>query len=104
MDTIFGKKYFSNIGIIIWILGFIGGIVLGNTFSTSYFDDDFILSDDFNTQIMIASWISSFLFGNIFMFFRNVSEYNDKSIYYSTKIYRKLDEIQKDLKQIINKE
>lgn len=97
MNTVFNDGYFFKIGSAIWVLGFIGGIVLGNSFPTLNLDDGLLnAQEEFNTTLMLLAWFSAFILGNFFMFFSNVAEYNRKSIVYLSKINNsKVDKVEK---------
>lgn len=65
------KSYFY-IAIIILILGFIGGIILGGTFKMSTLSygssiSKYEYNETFNSELMIYSWIGTLLF-DLFVF------------------------------------
>jgi hypothetical protein len=64
MKTDYSPQFFAGIAYAIYIIGFISGIILGD--SLGFFD--------FNYVIMILTWIGAFFFGTIFIFFSSVLE------------------------------
>ena len=73
------SSFFTNIGYIMWVLGFIGGVILGSVYKIIEYNSSLnTIGESFNFGLMIYSWIGTFIIGSVFIFFGSVLFYLDK--------------------------
>ena len=78
-------KIFKGIAICSFIIGFIGGIFLGNSFRTIY--------HEFNITLMISVWIGCFLEGMTFLALSEIIELEQRNNNYLYEINAKISTI-----------
>lgn len=91
------KKFYMYLSTIIGIVGFIGGIVLGNIFGIQ--ENIYTLTKaEFNYAIMFATWLSTFLLVSIFAGIYAILDYEESNYSNIYDLYNRIYRIEKSLK------
>lgn len=96
------KKFYMYLSTIIGIVGFIGGIVLGNVFGIQ--KDIYTFTDaEFNYAVMFTTWLSTFLLVSIFAGIYAILDYEEANYSKNCDLYNRIHGIENELKSFNEK-